>query len=139
MSAIALMMRLLEAGPTVSAEVNAVYAVRASKQAAPLPYLVLSLVSEDEFIRDLAGASGKYEARVAVACHAATALQADHIGETVKAAVGDLLNVEVLSADSPATRLGAVETWMAGATVFDWSNDNSVFRRIIDFGVRWRP
>lgn len=138
MSAMSLVSQVLEADATVMAEVNAVFAIRA-KQGAALPYLVLGLVSEDEWLRALAGAGGQWEARVSVACHAVTALQADHIAEVVKAALGDLLNHDVLSGDSPAVRLGTVETWMSGASVFDWSDDHSVFRRIVDFGVRWRP
>lgn len=136
-SALKLVRHLLLGDSEVMAETVAVHAVRAP-QGAALPYIVIDLVSEDEWLRDLNGAAGQYEARVSVACHSTTADGVDTMAEVVKAAIGDLLHHEVTDGASPAVRLGSVVTWMAGASVFDWSEKGDVFRRIVDFGLWWR-
>lgn len=134
-SALRLIRQVLVADANVMAEANAVFAIKAKQGSAP-PFIVIDLVSEEEFLRALAGGSGQYEARVAVACHSKSASGADAMAETVKAAIGDLLNYPVIEAGIP---LGTVETWMAGASTFDWSEDGTIYRRIVDFGVRWKP
>jgi hypothetical protein len=136
-SAIRLVREHLLADSDVMAEVDHVFPIRAKQGTRP-PFLVLGLVHEDEWIRALTGASGQYEARVSVACHAKTALEADTIAEVVKESLGDFAG-DVFTTDSPSVRLGTMDTWKSGAEVFDWSDDGSVFRRIVDFGVRWRP
>lgn len=140
-SALRLVRHLLLADADVMAEANAVYPLKAPQapQSVALPFLIIDLVSEDEWLRNLNGAAGQYEARVSVACHASSADGADTMAEVVKAAIGDLLNHEVTDGESPPARLGNVDTWMAGASAFDWSEKGDVFRRIVDFGVRWKP
>lgn len=134
-SALRLIRQVLIADVNVMAEADAVFAVKAKQGSVP-PFIVIDLVSEEEFLRALAGGSGQYEARVGVACHSRSASGADALAETVKAAIGDLLNYPVLEAGIP---LGTIECWMAGSSIIDWSEDGTVYRRIVDFGVRWKP
>ena len=141
MSAITLTIRQLLATPAIVAEVGQnVFPVKIPQGTSP-PYIVVALVGEDETLRHLGGAGGEFGARVSVACMAGDATSADYIAENVKLAIGDLLNVEVFDpGTSPPERLGIiVQTDKAGAEVFDWSEDGSVFRRMSDFNVRWRP
>lgn len=136
MSALKLVRTILLADGDVMGEADQVFVVRA-KQGTPPPFIVLGLVGETEWLRALAGAAGQYEARVSVACHAVSAAAADAMAETVKGVLGDLTGHVVMDG---ATRLGEVETWVSGASMFDWSEDGSVYRRIVDFGLRWgRP
>jgi hypothetical protein len=138
MSAIRLALELLLAAPDVTAIVaDRVYPIRAPQDAAR-PFLILSRIGEEED-QILEGAGGVYTAIVSVACHAERSFSdADALGEKVKAALGNLTNRSVYSADSPATRLGIVTSWKAGADVSDHSDDGRVFRRIIDFDFRWQ-
>jgi hypothetical protein len=119
------------------AEADAVFMVRA-KQGTPPPFIVLDLVGESEFLRNLAGSGGQWDSRVSVACHAARAADADAMAETIKSAIGDLNEYPVGDGGSPEAVLATVQTWMASASVFDGSEDGSVFRRLVDYGVRWR-
>jgi hypothetical protein len=137
-SALQLVRETLLTDASIMGEVDSIFAIKA-KQGSALPYLVLDLVAEDEFLRSLSGAAGQYEARVSVAAHAASASAADYLAELVKASIGDRLNCEVFDGASPPARLGTIETWVAGASAFDWSEDGKVFRRLVDYGVRWRP
>lgn len=140
MSALDLVRRLLLADANVMAEADAVFVLRAPDRprAAP-PFIILDLVGESELLRNLAGSGGQWDSRVSVACHAARAADADAMAETVKAAIGDLNEHPVGDGGSPEAVLATVQTWMASASVFDWSEDGSVFRRLVDYGIRWRP
>lgn len=138
MSALDIVRRLLLADADVMAEADAVFVVRAKQGVAP-PFIVLDLVGENEFLRNLAGSGGQWDSRVSVACHAARAADADAMAETVKLAIGDLNEYPVGDGASPETVLATVQTWMASASLFDWSEDGSVFRRLVDYGIRWRP
>jgi hypothetical protein len=113
-----------------------IYAVSAP-QGATFPYLVVSLVSElDEQM--LAGAGVYPEARVSIACVAKSAAEADAIGEAVKLAIQDTTNAPITDGESPPG-FSATATIMKEATDFqDHSDDRSVFRRVMDFSVRWR-
>lgn len=138
MSAIDIVRRLLLADPNVMAKSDAVFVVRAKQGVRP-PFILLDLVGEHEFLRDLAGSGGQWESLVSVACHATEAADANAMAETVKLAIGDLNEHQVTDGGSPATVLATVQTWMASASIFDWSEDGSVFRRLVDYGIRWRP
>lgn len=115
---------------------NKVFAVRAP-QGVAAPWVVVTLVSEPEG-QTLAGASGQFVSRVAVAVHAPDASAADEIGELVKACLGNRTNYRVMAIDDPTRLLGTVTTNKAGGDILDFSDDRSIARRSIDFTVRWQ-
>lgn len=139
MSALVLAIRRLLAVPAVATAVDhQVFPVRVPSGAVR-PYLSVTLVSEAPMTTTLEGASIEHDARVSVAVLADTATQADAIGELIKAALGNLLLVDVELPNSPPEPLGTiVNSSKLGADALSWSTDGTVFQRAIDFEIRWR-
>lgn len=137
MSATTLAIQLLLQDATVAGLVaGAVLPVEAPQDQA-LPYVVVRVLSEDAGYV-IAGDTGAFDNRVEVACHGRTFAQSDAIGEAVKAALINNVNRAVSYGDgSPPDVIGIATTWKAPGDVSDFSRDRSVFRRIMDFRLRW--
>jgi hypothetical protein len=100
-------------------------------QGAALPYITVSLINEDvDYI--LAGATSGRESRLEVACHAWSFTAVDALAEAIIAALVGIVNQTVGPEDiGPATIL------KQGTDVADFSEDRRVYRRLMDFRVRW--
>jgi len=137
MNAVALMVRCLLNDMDVTDLVEAeVYPV-AAPQGFTAPYIVVNVLHEDGDVT-LNGHKAGFFARVSVHCIARNAPSAIHLGEAVKAAL-TLINEPVLSGGTPPEPIGTVTCWKEGTDVTDYTPDHTVFRRIIDFRVRWTP
>jgi hypothetical protein len=135
MSIMDLTARLLKRHGAIAANVaTRVYPVSAPQQAR-LPYLLIDLITEAGTYT-LAGAARWYEARVSVAVIAEKAIDADALGELVRAALEDQYG-EILEVGSPSIRLGEAE-FRYVTSMFDESEDRSTHRRLLDFETRWR-
>ena len=128
MSAIEIVTAILLADATITGKVGTAVTPLVARQGQALPYITLDLVSEDED-QHLVGATGSFEARVAVHFHGATYGEADALAEDGKAALGNVTNRAVAGA--------TVSVWKDGADVSDFADDRSLYRRIIDFTARW--
>lgn len=104
-------------------------------QGQALPALTVSRVAEEEDIT-INGSGGRFESRVTVACHATDYRTADELGEAVKSCLTALVHAE-LEAGAPPVAIGIVTAWKASGDISDYSPDLSVFRRSIDFYLRW--
>jgi hypothetical protein len=95
-----------------------------------LPCIVTSMISEraNSRLDDLAG---QYEARVRVACHAASPADVMGMGEEVK----------VLLLQTVQTRLDGgnvlVNIFKATTDLTDYDDGRTVFRRLTDYTVQW--
>lgn len=132
MSALAIVIRVLTDDDSVSAPAYPIVAPAGST----LPNIVVSMIHEDQDVV-LAGQREGYEAGVSIACHDATAGAADRLGEAVKSALGSI--IEQTINDSTSTAFAVATIWKDGTDLTDYADDLSVFRRVIDFAVRWRP
>jgi hypothetical protein len=137
MSALTTVIAILVEDDAIAAVVsNRIYPVVAT-QGAPRPHLVVSLVSEEDE-QMLSGAGGYPESRVSVECIADTATAADALGEAVKGALGDVTHRTVGEIDASPSLAVTATVYKAGADITDAADDRSVFRRVLDFMVRWR-
>lgn len=139
MSALAIVTTLLRRdGPLAGHVADRVFPVVAP-QGAARPYVIARTIAEDDE-QILSGAARYYESRVEVQVIADSATTADAIGEVVKTALEDVTAMTVLDDASPAGTIATSVTIVkAGADVSDHSADRTVFRRVLDFTVRWRP
>ncbi len=130
MSALSIVITSLIGSSAVTDVVGtAVYPI-AAPQGFAIPYVLVSLIGENED-QLINGASGYYESRVLVSCVCKDPTSANALGEAVKAALGDITKQTIGSATS-------VDVMKDGADFTDHSDDRSVFRRVLDFTVRWR-
>lgn len=132
MSAVAIAMQALVASNSVKAVVGT-SPVRAyplvAPQGAAFPNIVVYLVAEDDE-QMMDGPALWARSRVSVECRANAAAAALDLGQTVITAIGGTTN---------ATLAGKTATiWQAGSDYSDFNDDHTVFRRIVDFNVRWR-
>lgn len=104
-------------------------------QNALLPFITVTQVHEGQQML-IDGATDMFQSRLSIACHARSAAGADGLAESVKAALDYVANREVVTG-SPAAPVGRVTVWKEGTDVSDYSDDRSVFRRTLDFRLRW--
>lgn len=137
MNAVALIVRCLlnDIGVTDLVE-HEVYPI-AAPQGFTAPHCVVTLLHEDADVT-LNGHRAGFLARVSVQCMARNAPAAINIGEAVKAAL-TLINDPVYSAAVPPVEVGTVTCWKEGTDITDYTADRSIFRRVLDFRVRWTP
>jgi hypothetical protein len=120
---------LLDAPGVTSLVGTKVYPVVSPAQTAP-PVIVVNRVSGDDDAM-LSGAMRYYRNRMQVDCIAVTAKSAEQIGEAVldalngvvKATIAGCMDVDILFASTDQT---------------DFADDRSIFRRLLQFNVRWR-
>lgn len=128
MSALSIAMRLLKAELTVP-----VYPL-VVPQTAALPCVVVTVVHEaQDFV--LEGANPAFLARLSIACHAADAVGMDALGEQVKNALETVINRAL--GDASGLPADGATCWKEGTDVTDFSDDRTVFRRIMDWRMRW--
>lgn len=138
MSALIICKTLLRADAGLAALVGANSFPVEAPQGAMLPYIAFRPIAESED-QLLDGAGSYFETRVEITICAATALAADQIGEAVKRALGDVrLRALDDGASPPAIIARQVTCWKAGADISDASADRAVFRRVMDFELRWK-
>ena len=113
-----------------------IYPVVAPQEAAR-PYIVASLIGEDDF-HILTGSGGFWASRVEVQAIADSAAAVDALGETIKDVLGDVTARNVADGGSPPDFTALANVLKQGSDVTDYSDDRTVFRRIIDFSVHWR-
>lgn len=102
-----------------------------------VPHCVVSLIHEDGDVT-LNGHGAGFFARVSVECKAPSVPQAVNMGEAVKAAL-TLINEPVFSSAVPPVEIGTVTCWKEGTDITDYTPDRSIYRRVLDFRVRWTP
>lgn len=129
MSALAIVINLLVANGDVAGATGGRIYPLVAPQGKPLPFVTVSVVAEEDS-QMLEGAGRFYDALVSVAGHAASAADADELAEAIKTAIEDVTN-EVVD-EKTATVL------KAGADVMDHSDDRSIYRRTVDYRVRWQ-
>lgn len=99
-------------------------------QTAVMPCVVVNIVSGfDE--KMLTGAAKFYRHRVSVDCLADTALGAMALGDAVMSALEDNVNATIGS-------FTGVSSQFADTDRTDFSDDRSVYRRTLDYFIRWR-
>lgn len=106
----------------------------AAPQVENQPYIAVSLVWEEQE-SVLAAHRDTFISRVSFACVANSLALADTIGEAVKGAMTDVVNVAVLNATGES--IGDATAWKDGTDMTDFTDDRSVFRRLLDFRLRW--
>lgn len=134
MSAIRIALRLLLANDRITELVGQSVFPVAAPQEVGRPYVAVSLVFEEQDTV-LAGHRDGYTSRVSFACVADAVQVADAIGEAVKAAMAEVINVEVLY--DAGDLVAFVTAWKEGTDLIDFTDDRKIFRRIIDYRMRW--
>jgi hypothetical protein len=130
MSAIAIVIARLQAvaGVTGTTTTARIYPA-AAPQGAALPNIVARLTYE-QTPEMLAGSSRMHQAQVAIECRANTATAAIALGEAVKAALRDQINVTIA---------GKVATFLKDGPDFtDYSDERTIHRRLLSYTVDWR-
>jgi len=130
MSALAITREILAA--PVSAPVYIVVA----PQTVTMPFIVLSLVHEAQD-HVLEGANPAFFSRVSVACHGNSPAEAEILAEEAKAALEVVINRQVMAGGSPPSPRAGATMWKEGTDVFDYDDAHTVFRRIMDWRLRW--
>jgi hypothetical protein len=130
MSAVAITIQALKAAATVTAVTTTarIYPMVAP-QGATYPNIVVHLISEND-TQMVDGPALWAESRVSVECRANSASSALDLGQVVVTAIGGTTNASL--AGKTAT------IWQSGSDYSDYSDDRTVFRRIVDFTLRWR-
>jgi len=131
MSAIRIVERLVKADPAVKNNIELI----AMTQPTQPPFIVISHVAESQESL-LASQVEHYETRVSVEVMATSAIECDRQGEAVKHCLGYVIH----------QRVGVgVNSWSdvcirkAGGDTIDFNDERTVYRRTIDFYVRWKP
>lgn len=137
MSALEITTAALVAAPAVAAIVGdgdspptlAIYPVAVPK-AYSRPCLVVSLTAELDG-QMISGAAGYVESRVQVQCLADDPTAANDLGEVAKFALGNIVKQTVGG-------VSHVDIYNAETDFTDISEDRSVYRRVLDFYLRWK-
>lgn len=136
MSATAIAVRLLLANDDLNTAVSSrVYPVVAPQSKA-LPYVVVSLVYESQDVV-LEGQRDGYSSRVSVHCIAEKPEAADRLGELVKRALSSVIHQTV--ADGASQPMAVATVLKDGTDLLDFNDDRTVFRRLLDYSIRWIP
>lgn len=137
MSALAIAVtRLMDIG-AISAVVGSGIFPVATPQGQPAPYYLINLVDEpDEQM--LAGAGGYYNSRIQIDCIGSSAAQANKMAELLKANFPCVKAAIQLDNESPPNTARDVDISKADTDYTDAADDRSVFRRVLDFYIRWR-
>lgn len=135
MNAVTLVVRRLLADAGVAALVDTEVFPVLAPQGFAAPHIVVSLVHEDADVV-LEGHRNGFFSRVSVQCKAADVSAAIDIGEAVKSALA-IVNEPVYSGATPPVEIGTITCWKEGTDITDYGDDRSVFRRLLDYRVRW--
>tara|TARA_R110000868_G_scaffold27661_22_gene104682 strand:+ start:1878 stop:2288 length:411 start_codon:yes stop_codon:yes gene_type:complete len=134
MSVIQIAIRILLADVGVTSLVSANIYPLAAPQEAVRPYVATSLVFEDQDTV-LQGHRDGFNSRVSFACVAASLQAADGIAEAIKAAMSKVVNVVVMDGDGEP--LATATAFKEGTDFSDFTDDRTVFRRVLDYNLRW--
>ncbi|WP_275782432.1 hypothetical protein [Pararhizobium gei] len=99
-------------------------------ESAGLPCIVTSMISEraNSRLDDLAG---QYEALVRIGCHAASPAAVMDLGEEVKTVLLQTVQAKLDNGNV------LVNCFKATTDITDFSDDRTVYRRLMDFTVQW--
>lgn len=132
MSAVMIVGKLLFAAPNVTKNIE----IGRMKQPMQAPFIVLyhTFELQDYF---LPSAVEHYETRVSVEIVTENAIECDRQAEAVKACLSYVAHRDVANGYSP----GWVDVccFKAGGDVYDYNDEREVYRRVIDYRVRWKP
>lgn len=100
------------------------------------PFAVISLIHEaQDFV--IEGANPAFTSRISVACHGPTPAAAEELAEEVKSILETILNHTLMDGSSPPIPWAGATFWKEGTDIHDFSDDRTVFRRIMDWRLRW--
>lgn len=131
MSALQIVERLLKDAPNVTDQIG----IGMIAQPTQAPFIILTSVHEAQEVL-LATATEHYDTRVSVEIITRNAIECDRQTEAVKACLGYVIHQTV---GSGTRRWTDVCILKSGGDVFDYDDAREVFRRIVDFSVRWKP
>ncbi len=136
MTATTILIRLLVENSTVASIAgDRIFGVQRPQNSA-LPAIVVTPVYEDQDVA-LDGHREAYTSRMEVQCVGSSVVAADVLAEAVKGALA-VANTELLNDDSPPAVEALVQYVIKnGAEVFDYTETPAVFRRLMDFNLRW--
>lgn len=134
MSAVIIVGKLLFADPAVTNNID----IAMMRQPMRRTFIIISHVYEgQEYL--LSGAVEWYETRVSVAIHADNAIACNKQAEAVNACLAYVAHQRVEDDESPPGGWKDVCIYKAGVDVLDYDDARTIYRRIIDYTVRWKP
>lgn len=128
MSATRIVERLLRADPKVTDNVG----IGMIPQPTEPPFIVITHVYEGQQLH-LARAVDHFDTRVSVEIISRNAIECDQQAAAVIACLSSVIHEDV---SRVATDVCIAK---AGSDVLDYNDEREVYRRIIDFSVRWKP
>jgi hypothetical protein len=131
MSAVQIVERLLLDAPKVTNSIG----IGTIAQPVEPPFIVLSHVYEAQDTL-LQSAVEHYDTRVSVEIIARDAIACDRQAEAVKTCLGYVVHQTV---GSGTRRWTDVCILKAGGDIYDYDDAKTVYRRVVDFNVRWKP
>jgi hypothetical protein len=132
MSAIIIVGKLLHAAPNVTKTIE----IGRMKQPMQVPFIVLYHTYESQDVL-LVSAVERYETRVSVEIVTDDAIECDRQAEAVKACLSYVAHRDVSNGSDPGWE--DVSCFKAGGDVFDYDDERTVYRRVIDYRVQWKP
>lgn len=130
MSGVQICSRLLDDSSAVAAPVH----IGLVTQPTVPPFICVSHVYEGQEVV-LRGAAPKFETRVSVSIFTADAIECDRLAEAVKNTLGYVVHQRV---GSGTTAFRDVSILKTGGDIFDYNDERTAYRRVIDFMVRWQ-
>ena len=124
--------RLLLADPNVTDNVFHTMA----RQPVQAPFIVVSHVYEGQ-TAFVAGAVEHYDTRISVEFITENAVECDQQSAAVKACLGNVIHQDVSNGDDPGWT--DVCSLKAGGDILDYDDARTVYRRVIDFNISWKP
>ena len=134
MSAVSLVMRILQDDPKIVA--NVFYAMAA--QPSDRPYIAVSLVHESQVVT-LPTAVDHFRSRVSVSIVTDSPIECDRIAACVIRCLGYVIHRDITdSDDSSPMQWEDVSILKASGDMLDFNDERETYRRIIDFNVDWK-
>jgi hypothetical protein len=135
MTALTILRTILLDATAVSAIVGErVFAVM-RPQDSSLPAILISSVYEEQD-SVLAGHRSGFTNRMEVQCLAASIADADALAEVVKTAL-EVVNLDVVTGSPPEVEAVVQYVAKEGTDIFDYTEEPAVYRRAMDFSMRW--
>ena len=131
MSAFQIVERLLKQAPGVADNIG----IGMIEQPVEPPFIILTGISESQHSL-INSAVDHFETRVSVEIITRNAIDCDRQAEAVKACLSYVVHQRV---GSGTTSWEDVCCFKTGSDVFDYDDARTVYRRIIDYMVQWKP
>lgn len=135
MTALTILVRLLTENAGVTATVgDRVFALMRPQESALPALVVQSIYEEQDSV--IAGHRSGYTNRVSVECLAESIATADTLAEAVKAAL-EVVYLSLVTGSPPEVEAVVQHVVKLGTDVFDFTDEPAVYRRTMDFEMRW--